>query len=252
VLLQEMKSPEVAALSKDTPVVVPIAALEQHGAHMPLFTDSLLCAEVVRRVSDRLKDKVVFTPMIWLGNSHHHLDFPGTLSADPRTYLDTLVGVFENLLQHGFKRLVFFNGHGGNITPGQQAVFELRQRHRQRRDLLLLAATYWRLGSKPTALDPGIREDRMGHGCELETSMMLRLAPHLVGDYRNVRPVEFGASFEPADRGWTTKDRSAPGHVGDPRGASAEKGETLFRAFTDDAVRFLERVLAWDGSSWNG
>lgn len=251
-LLHEMKSPDVAALSKDTPVVVPIAALEQHGAHMPLFTDSLLCSEVVRRVSERLSDRVLFTPLLWLGNSHHHLDFAGTLSADPRTYLDTLVGVFENLLQHGFKRLVFFNGHGGNITPGQQAVFELRQRHRDRRDLLLLAATYWRLGSKPSAVVPGIREDRMGHGCELETSMMLRLAPHLVGDYRAVKPVEFGASFEPADRGWITKERSAPGHVGDPRNASAEKGEALFKAFADDAVKFLERVLAWDGSSWNG
>ena len=250
--LHEMKSPDVAALSKDTPVVVPIAALEQHGAHMPLFTDSLLCSEVVRRVSERLNDRVLFTPLLWLGNSHHHLDFAGTLSADPRTYLDTLVGVFENLLQHGFKRLVFFNGHGGNITPGQQAVFELRQRHRDRRDLLLLAATYWRLGSKPSAVVPGIREDRMGHGCELETSMMLRLAPHLVGDYRTVKPVEFGASFEPADRGWITKERSAPGHVGDPRNASAEKGEALFKAFADDAVKFLERVLAWDGSSWNG
>ena len=250
--LHEMKSPDVAALSKDTPVVVPIAALEQHGAHMPLFTDSLLCSEVVRRVSERLNDRVLFTPLLWLGNSHHHLDFAGTLSADPRTYLDTLVGVFENLLQHGFKRLVFFNGHGGNITPGQQAVFELRQRHRDRRDLLLLAATYWRLGSKPSAVVPGIREDRMGHGCELETSMMLRLAPHLVGDYRTVKPVEFGASFEPADRGWITKERSAPGHVGDPRKANAEKGEALFKAFTNDAVKFLERVLAWDGSSWNG
>ncbi|HVR82729.1 MAG TPA: creatininase family protein [Planctomycetota bacterium] len=251
-LLHEMKSPDVAALSKDTPVVVPIAALEQHGAHMPLFTDSLLCGEVVRRVAERLQDRVVFTPLLWLGNSHHHLDFAGTLSAEPRTYLDTLVGVFENLIHHGFKRLVFFNGHGGNITPGQQAVFELRQRHRERRDLLLLAATYWRLGSKPTKIDSGIHEDRMGHGCELETSMMLRLAPHLVGDYKKVKPVDFGESFEPADRGWITKERSAPGHVGDPRKASAEKGEALFKAFASDAVKFLERVLAWDGSSWNG
>jgi creatinine amidohydrolase len=92
----------------------------------------------------------------------------------------------------------------------------------------------------------------MGHGCEIETSMMLRLAPHLVGDYKKVKPVEFGESFEPADRGWITKERSAPGHVGDPRKATAEKGEKLFKAFTDDAVKFLERVMAWDGSSWNG
>jgi creatinine amidohydrolase len=140
--LHEMKSPEVAALPKTTPIVIPIGALEQHGAHMPLFTDSLLCGEVVRRVSERVKDKVVFTPMIWLGNSHHHMDFCGTLSADPRTYLDTLCGVMENLIAHGFRRLVFFNGHGGNIVPGQQAVFEVRQRHREKKDLLLCSS--WR------------------------------------------------------------------------------------------------------------
>ena len=251
-LLQEMKSPDVAALPKDTPIVIPIAALEQHGSHLPLFTDSLLCGEVVRRVSERLKGPAVFTPLVWLGNSHHHLDFPGTLSAEPRAYLDTLCGILENLIHHGFRRLVLFNGHGGNIVPGQQAVFEIRQRHRDRSDLLLLVATYWRLGSKPTALDPGIQDDRMGHACDLETSMMLRLAPQLVGDYRNVRPVGFGTSFDPAGRGWITKEHSPAGHVGDPRQASADKGEKLFAAYADDAVRFLERVIAWDGRSWNG
>ena len=250
--LQDMKSPEVAALPKTTPIVVPIGALEQHGAHMPLFTDSLLCGEVVRRVSERLSDKVVFTPMLWLGNSHHHMDFVGTLSADPRTYLDTLCGVLENLIHHGFKRLVLFNGHGGNIVPGQQAVFEVRQRHREKKDLLLLVATYWRLGAKPTKLDKKIQDDRMGHACDLETSMMLRLAPHLVGDYKKIKPVGFGESFDPAARGWITKEHSPAGHVGDPREATAEKGEKLFKAFTDDAVKLLERVLAWDGSSWNG
>jgi creatinine amidohydrolase len=252
VQLHEMKSPEVAALPRTTPIVIPIGALEQHGAHMPLFTDSLLCGEVVRRVSERLRDKVVFTPLIWLGNSHHHMDFVGTLSADPRTYLDTLGGVLENLIAHGFRRLVFFNGHGGNIVPGQQAVFEVRQRHREKKDLLLLVATYWRLGTKPTSLDPTILDDRMGHACDLETSMMLRLAPHLVGDYRKIKPVGFGESFDPAGRGWITQEHSPAGHVGDPREASAEKGERLFNAFTDDAVKFLERVLAWDGSSWSG
>ena len=250
--LHEMKSPEVAALPKTTPIVIPIGALEQHGAHMPLFTDSLLCGEVVRRVSERLHQRVVFTPLIWLGNSHHHMDFAGTLSADPRTYLDTLCGVMENLIAHGFRRLVFFNGHGGNIVPGQQAVFEVRQRHREKKDLLLLVATYWRLGTKPTSLDPKILDDRMGHACDLETSMMLRLAPHLVGDIKKIKPVGFGGSFDPADRGWVTQEHSPAGHVGDPREASAEKGERLFTAFTDDAVTFLERVIAWDGSSWSG
>jgi len=248
-LLHELKSPEVAALSKNTPVVIPIASLEQHGAHMPLFTDSLLCGEVVRRAGERLRDRVLFTPLLWLGNSHHHMDFPGTLSAEPRVYLDMLSGVLENLVQHGFKRLVFLTGHGGNIVPGKQAVFEARQRHRDRKDLLFLSAAYWELGAKPHEADPKIRQEIMLHACEWETSMMLRLAPHLVGDYRKAAPVPLGRSFDPAARGWITKDLSETGHVGDPGQASPEKGETLFRLFTDDVVALLERVIAWDGST---
>src|SRR3954465_7676961 len=125
-----MSWPAVAGTSKDVPVVVPIAALEQHGRHLPVFTDSMLLGEVVRRAAERLGDRVLWTPLFWLGNSHHHLEFAGTLSATPRTYLDTLGDLMENLIAHGFRRLVLINGHGGNIVPMHQAVFEVRQRHR--------------------------------------------------------------------------------------------------------------------------
>ena len=82
--------------------------------------------------------------------------------------------------------------------------------------------------------------------------MMLRLAPRLVGDLKNLEPIEFGNAFEPATRGWITKDRTEPGHIGDPAQATAEKGESLFRFFTDDVVAFLERVVAWNGKGWSG
>jgi creatinine amidohydrolase len=84
----------------------------------------------------------------------------------------------------------------------------------------------------------------MGHACEWETSMMLRLAPHLVGDYTAVRAVSQEDDFHPAHRAWITKDRSEPGHIGDPRHASAEKGELLFEWFASDVVALLEQLLA--------
>src|SRR5687767_1093499 len=148
-LLSELKWSDVQALSRDIPIVIPIAALEQHGRHMPLFTDSLLLGEVMRRVMERLKGRVLFTPLFWLGNSEHHLDFPGTMSASPRTYLDVLKDMVENFLVHGFRRIVLVNGHGGNIVPASQAMFEVRQKYRERRDLALLSTTYWTLGAKP-------------------------------------------------------------------------------------------------------
>jgi creatinine amidohydrolase len=252
VQLADLKWTDVAALSRDTPIVIPIAALEQHGRHMPLFTDSLLLGEVIRRVAERLTGRVLFTPLMWLGNSEHHLDFPGTMTASPRVYLDLLRDMVENFVFHDFRRLVLVNGHGGNIVPAQQALFELRQKHRDRSDLLLLSTTYWTLGGKPNEKDPSLVQSRMGHACEWETSMMLRIAPHLVGDLSKVQPVPFGNPFEPASRAWITKDRTEPGHIGNPRGATAEKGELILRTFADDVVSLLARVLAWDGKSWDG
>ena len=250
--LTDLNWSAVKSLSKDTPVVFPVAALEQHGRHMPLFTDSMLLGEIIRRVSERMNDRALFAPLLWLGNSDHHLDFAGTLSAAPRVYLDLLSGFLENFIQHGFRRLVILNGHGGNDVPGKQAVFEIRQKHRQRNDLLLLFATYWHLGGKPDEVDANIQQQQMGHACEWETSMVLRIAPHLVGDLKQAQAVPFGNAFSPATRGWITRERTEPGHIGDPTQATAQKGETLFQVFTHDAVAFLERVIAWDGKSWEG
>jgi creatinine amidohydrolase len=247
--LAELKWPDIEALSRDTPIVIPIAALEQHGRHMPLFTDSLLLGEVMRRVTERLKDRVLFTPLMWLGNSEHHLDFPGTMTAAPRAYLDLLKDMVENFLFHGFRRIVLVNGHGGNIVPGQQAVFELRQKYRERRDLVLISTTYWTLGARPQQADSSFVQANMGHACEWETSMMLRLRPELVGDYKAAANVPQRDPFEPANRGWITKDRSEVGHIGQPQKATAEKGEKLFQLFADDVAAYLERIVAWDGTS---
>ena len=247
--LTDLTWPEVENLSRDIPVLVPVAALEQHGRHMPLFTDSLLLGEVIRRVSGAMKDKVLFAPLMWYGNSHHHMDFPGTLSASPRVYLDLLNDLTDNLIAHGFRRIVFLNGHGGNTTPGKQALFEVRQRHRARRDLLLLFATYWD-SAQPNEGRSDLVQSQMGHACEWETSMILKLHPHLVKDITKLETVPFGFAFEPAYRGWITKDRSAPGHIGSPQAANSEKGEYLFQTFSNGVCQFLDQVIAWDGHSW--
>lgn len=247
--LSEMTWREIDSLSRDLPVVVPVAAVEQHGHHLPVFTDSMLLGEVVRRVGEAMQNRILIAPLMWLGNSHHHIDFPGTLSASPRVYLDLLNDLTENLLTHGFRRIVFLNGHGGNTIPGRQATFEARQRHRTRTDLLLLFTTYWD-HANPNAGRSDLVQTQMGHACEWETSMILRLAPHLVKDPAALEEVSFGFAFEPAYRGWITRDRTVTGHIGNPRHATAEKGEYLFETFSTGVVRLLEQVIAWDGHSW--
>ncbi len=241
--------PEVNALAPDTPLVIPVAAIEQHGHHLPVATDSMLLGEVIRRVSLRMQTEVLFAPLQWLGNSDHHMDFSGTLSARPRTYLDMLCEQMENGLLHGFRRIVFLNGHGGNITPGKQAVFEARQRYRDRCDLLLLFATYWDF-ARPWETRDDLVQKSMGHACEWETSMIQRITPHLVKDVSRLETVRTDFGFDPAYRGWTTKDRTKPGHMGSPQFANPEKGEHLLSEFSAGVETFLRTVIGWDGQAW--
>ena len=249
--LADLTWPAVQAINRRTPVVIPVAAMEQHGHHLPVYTDSLLLGEVVRRVEQHFGNRVLFTPLQWLGNSDHHIDYPGTLSASPRLYLDLLRDLAENVIRHGFTRVVFLNGHGGNVIPGKQVAFELRQKYRERRDLLLLVATYWAF-SNPHQEREGYVQSEMGHACEWETSMILRLSPSLVvGDVTRLETMPFGFGFDPAYRGWVTKDRTTTGHIGSPQHATPEKGEHLFASFSSGVVGFLEQVVNWDGSSWS-
>lgn len=251
-LLHEMTWPAVAALDRRTPVVFPVAAVEQHGRHLPLDTDSLLLGEVIRRVQlHSVASKLLFAPLQWFGNSHHHLDLPGTLSASPRTYLDLLLDLAECVLHHGFRSVVFVNGHGGNTTPSQQAVFELRQKYRARNDLALLTLTYWD-AADPVGTIPGLVQPQMGHACEWETSMTLAVRPELVtGDVTTIPPVPFGRGAAPGYRGWTMPDRSDPGHVGDPAAATKEKGDALFAVFAAGVAAFLTRVVERGDSRWD-
>ena len=245
--LATLTSPEIDALSRETPIVIPIAALEQHGSHMPVFTDSLLVEEVVTRSHEQLRAQILVLPVMWLGNSHHHMEFPGTTSADPRVYLDLLFGLAKNWIDHGFRRLVFVNGHGGNDVPGRQVIFELRQQFRQRKDLLLLMATYWTL-AEPAATIEGLTQSEMGHAGEWETSMILRLAPDLVKNHQQISSVEPDKSFDPAAHGWTMPDRSVEGHIGYPADATAEKGEALLQCFSEGLTSFLWKALNWEAS----
>jgi len=250
--LAELSWPAIQRLAPHTPVVFPIAAMEQHGHHLPVLVDSLLTEEIVQRVETRLTDSILVAPLQWLGNSHHHLEYAGTLSASPRVYLDLLIDLAESVLRHDFRRIVFINGHGGNDVPAKQALFELRQRYRLRTDLLFAMTTYWGLNSQPWLREPSLHQREMGHACEWETSMMMAIAPQLVGSIDSLPVVEPGNPFRPGHRAWITQDRSSPGHIGWPNLATAQKGECLLQVFADDLTAWLERIIAWDGQSWSG
>ncbi|RMF40881.1 MAG: creatininase family protein [Planctomycetota bacterium] len=251
--LADLTAPQIDALSQDTVVVLPIAAIEQHGPHLPLVTDTCLLTGLLQSAHAEVDDRTLIAPVQWWGNSHHHLDFPGTLSAPPGIYVAMLQGLVDTVLAHGFRRILLLNGHGGNDIPARQAMFQVRQTHRQRDDLLLLTATYWTLAPQPPAeVIQGLHQSDMGHACEWETSMMLHLAPHLVGAHKELPDVATGDGFKPANRAWTTRQRSSAGYLGAPSAASAEKGQALLGLFHQGLVSLIDRMVAWDGHSWAG
>jgi creatinine amidohydrolase len=250
--LSDLTWPQIAALAPNTPVVFPVAAIEQHGHHLPVATDSMLLAEVVRRVHALMRNEsVLFAPLQWLGNSDHHLNFAGTLSAQPSAYIELLKRMIDVAVQHGFRRIVFLNGHGGNDIPGRQAVFEARQRYRERSDLLLLFTTYWD-HAQPWLTRDDLVQRYMGHACEWETSMIQAIHPELAGPIEGLEDVPAGYQFEPAYRGWITDDRSKAGHIGCPQYATPEKGEHMFTVYSAGVADFLRRVCSWDGVSFAG
>jgi creatinine amidohydrolase len=238
----ELTWPELRQVDRaGTVVVAPIAACEQHGPHLPTFTDTILVTAVAERVEGRQPGRVLLLPTLWLGASGHHLPFGATLSAEADVHVTVLCELLTPLLADGYRRVLVLNGHGGNIDTMQMALRRLQPRHR---DCLLTGASYWDLAQPEfAAIAEGPRKV-MGHACEFETSMMLALRPELVK--RDLARAD-GREQEPALRGlYVAADmaqRTERGNFGHPELASAEKGERLLRAAADRVVEVVETLL---------
>ncbi|MBS1709686.1 MAG: creatininase family protein, partial [Armatimonadetes bacterium] len=171
--LAEATWTEVRDLSRDVVVVIPTGSLEQHGPHLPLFTDSILATAVAEAMEARIPGQVVLTPTVWLGASGHHLSFPGSLSASFGGYGATLEAIVGSLAAHGFWKFYVVNGHGGNTEPNGVAMRALKEKDK---DLLLGHVGYFEF------IDPALLAGLKGplkniaHACEAETSLMMHLA----------------------------------------------------------------------------
>jgi len=170
-LWHEQSWPTIQSLDKETPVVIPLGSLEQHGRHLPLFVDSIQVTTIAERVEQVLHDQILLTPTLWLGSSHHHKDFPGTISARPSLYSKIIITIAISILQAGFRRLLFLNGHGGNEVPVAQALAELAAQDDDANNAYLTYSSWWAVGGE------GIKPDKhdlttpfVSHACEYETS----------------------------------------------------------------------------------
>jgi creatinine amidohydrolase len=250
VLWKELTAEELRAKAADNAIVVlPVASMEQHGPHLPVGVDTILCEGVCKAGAGAVAAVVpaVVAPTLWCGMAEHHMAFGGTFTFDIPTYRAVLLAILKSIDRHGFKRVLIVNGHGGNIA----ALNAFLPDFARETGLALRAATYFELAAAELA---PVLEDQttVHHACEVETSLMMVLAPGTVKHER--LPEAFGAMGN-AKRpsGWylvptrfrSFKEVTPSGVLGDARRASREKGEKLLALCVDGLAATLRDPKLW-------
>ena len=236
-------------------IVLPLGAIEQHGPHLAVSTDTDIVSLVAMAAEERMGDKIVLCPTVPFGSSHHHLAFGGTMSLAPALYTQVIVDLTGSLLQNGFRRIVLLNGHGGNITPVKQALALLSNSYDSYLQPNIALATYWELAGDVFAGAAPMESPALSHACEYETSLMLHLFPEKVRMeqvQRAERPGRngyIGWEDDEAYRGVTmfkqTASISSNGSSGEPQLATAGKGKHLYEHAVQSLVEFLESFSTW-------
>jgi creatinine amidohydrolase len=232
--------------------ILPLAATEQHGPHLPLGTDVMIANAYLTRVRELMPDKLpaTFLPLQPVGISTEHLAYPGTLTMPAETALQTWRAIGESVARAGIRKLVMVTSHGGNSAAMTLVAQDLRASHG-----LLVVTTGWNRLSAPEQSFPA-EETRHGiHGGAIETSIMLARYPQHVrrdriSDFRSAgiamdKDFRQLSAHRPAPFAWQAEDLHPAGAIGDATLASAEKGEQLLdrgaRAFCEllaDVDRF--------------
>jgi creatinine amidohydrolase len=250
VLWAEHTAPELReAAAAGAIAILPVAALEQHGPHLPTMVDFRLCSEVAKRGAELAGERgtrAMVLPPVWSGMSDHHLPFGGTASLSFDAFRAVILGIARSIRVSGFTRLFILNGHGGNVA----ALPIILQEAAAIDGLRAAGGTYWFLAEREIR---AILEDQPGvrHACEAETSAMMVVEPDLVR--RDKLPEAFGGDAPTISSGaadpvvvWRDfAERSKSGVIGDARRASPQKGERLLKACAAALSEALCDPMTW-------
>lgn len=255
-LFSKLSYGSINALSREAIVLLPLGAIEQHGPHMAVGTDTDIVTHLAQVAEAALPDLVMLCPTLPFGSSHHHLSFGGTISISPDLYTSVITDLVGSLLKGGFRKIVLLNGHGGNITPVRQALALLSKDFDSLYHSNIALVTYWELAGKPFAGELPMESPALSHACEYETSMMLHLFPEKVWmdqARRAQRPEHNGyipwEDDEPY-RGVTLFKQTAfisdNGSSGEPQKATVAKGRHLIEKAAEALVKFLGAFAGWE------
>ncbi len=250
-ILDHMTWPEIDAIDRDGTVAVGcIAATEQHSHHLPLATDHIIGSAILQRLHEAAADRVLVLPTVWLGVSSAHMGFAGSLTTSPRHLIDTACDLGESVLRHGFKKVLFVNSHDDNQPALTVAVQDLADRHE---GATIVAANYWTIAARDLN---DLRESPpggIGHAGELETSIVLAIAPDLVHmDRAEPDGSQPASSFSQGEMLLPPKVTvprpfsafTTHGGFGDPTLATAEKGERFLDAIVRRLAALCEDIAA--------
>ncbi len=233
--------------------VLPLGAHEQHGPHLPAETDTIIAEGLVARTIERLPPglPVTFLPVEPVGYSVEHLDFPVTRSLSYSEAVERWLGIAADLAAQGIRKLVLFNAHGGNSPLMTIVTTEARIRF----NMLAVATSWTRFGQPEGFIDPRDKAIDI-HGGDIETSVMLALAPDRVNMERAgrfpSRQTEFARDFRhlraygPHAFGWKMADLNEQGVAGDASAATAARGEQLIDHAVSGFIDLLGDVDRFD------
>lgn len=237
------------AAASDAIVLLPVASTEQHGPHLAVSVDVILCEEVCRRTARKVAAKrpCIVAPTVWMGLAEHHVALGGTFTLSLPTYHALLRELCRSILRAGFKRIAIVNGHGGNMAALAALTTDLTHEL----GAPIATTSYWTLAHETGAYAKVLEtQTTILHACEGETSMMLAVAPDLVdksriGEAHGPGGTMGSALNQPLNVWRSFKDITPSGVRGDARPASAAKGERLMEIASDLLAQKLAAGEPW-------